>query len=1278
MNKLKKHFALILFIIILINLFLFNVYVTAASEDYLIKVGTGSYAVTVTNDTTVDEIKNILGEPKLTTISAHGGNAYAFYTDDNYSNYLYIETRADGKIVSYGSVDPSYQTSTLTYNEENPYIFGGGPYLYGSLASDSSDNYKIKGGVYFNKKIINTQSYLNAIKENPELYLKELSKQSIVMYNAFSTHLGNKTYFKFDEKLFDIQTEYKKRGYTVSSMLMETFLSKKGLAVSENRNMSDSVSVINPMYFAYYAIKNTNGDYTGYNNALFDYDIDTKLLQSLVIDDEALEYFHNGNVTDAQIIDEDVKLVKNTTDILSLIREDMSDVEKLSAINSYLHNGTVYNLKGKKGHEYIGPIVYHEGVCDGFSKAFRMLANYIGIYSDRVISRKQNHAWNITLIDGEWTYIDPQKNVRYLVGSARAEACRLWGFWSKSEAMDLSYTFSDAFLENDPYATLPEGVEIKPDTASSKIYYDEEYKYYLYKNLSASNDVNGLYKENRKTGERTCITTSPMIFYDTMSCEIIKDGNIIYFVGQDVKSIYSIKTDGTDEKLVYSTKVDGEYIGGVYSSDGYLCYSTFYPDQASNIRTTEKENILFKLQDTSSDYKIYTLDNDKQKYRLVYTKNKDGITIIKCIGMGNYFPEGELYIPETIEGLPVIGIGKSAFFSYEGLTGTIVIPDTVKYIGDTAFSFCENITSLKLGKGLIGIGDSAFSFCEGLTDNVIEVPEGVKAIGPDAFKSCKNIKSVIFPSTLDVIAPGTLDYCDSLEDVLIKNENMIEMYLPDDVDIYLPASTCTSDLADSKGISYKDSKTTKPTITLSDEELELYEGNTYELSYTLLPYYYYAFPTSFKSSNSSVAKVDSLGKITAVSKGTATISFTVDGITKTCSVNVKKESQFKEMTKTFEPVDPNTPFLNFETKAELKTGEKVSVIWTSNNTKVATTQRGTITPVSGGFATVTAEDETYGEAKVLVYVSYPIILSDGKEAYAGDLNNDYVMDEKDVAVLEDIVTNNKVNNDYLKIADINGDSIVDDKDVSLLNYIVENDLFEVVKEKVVEIESIVLMSMKSSIKVGESNPIYISFKPSDYTVPEPDVTWTSSNSSIATVDEYGVVKGISGGSVTITARTQDGIEGTYNLEIISDEIIYTTLEVNEDVVGDIIVFSPKTVISDKLTKENFPVLDKNYTIEICMSSLDDTVKDTSSNFGTKNIIKIKDALGNVKKTYIAIVKGDINGDGKLMMYDAFQILKGTIVGNTLEKIDIFVQDYNNDGKVMMYDAFQFLKQAILG
>ena len=48
------------------------------------------------------------------------------------------------------------------------------------------------------------------------------------------------------------------------------------------------------------------------------------------------------------------------------------------------------------------------------------------------------------------------------------------------------------------------------------------------------------------------------------------------------------------------------------------------------------------------------------------------------------------------------------------------------------------------------------------------------------------------------------------------------------------------------------------------------------------------------------------------------------------------------------------------------------------------------------------------------------------------------------------------------------------------------------------------------------------------------------------------------------------------------------------------------------------------------------------------------------------------------MYDAFRILKDVIRGIVLDEIEMLIRDKNGDGKVMMYDAFQFLKQAIIG
>ena len=83
----------------------------------------------------------------------------------------------------------------------------------------------------------------------------------------------------------------------------------------------------------------------------------------------------------------------------------------------------------------------------------------------------------------------------------------------------------------------------------------------------------------------------------------------------------------------------------------------------------------------------------------------------------------------------------------------------------------------------------------------------------------------------------------------------------------------------------------------------------------------------------------------------------------------------------------------------------------------------------------------------------------------------------------------------------------------------------------------------------------------------------------------------------------------------------------------------------------------------------------------KETVKSQDVIvenNNMKLDLVIIVKGDVNGDGKIRIYDAFQILKDVLVpGNNLSEIDIQIRDFNGDGQVRIYDAFQFLKQAIL-
>ncbi|MBR1987596.1 MAG: leucine-rich repeat protein [Clostridia bacterium] len=89
----------------------------------------------------------------------------------------------------------------------------------------------------------------------------------------------------------------------------------------------------------------------------------------------------------------------------------------------------------------------------------------------------------------------------------------------------------------------------------------------------------------------------------------------------------------------------------------------------------------------------------------------------------------------------------------------IIIPASVKYIGDAAFigsnsldwgtSIIHSVTFAE-GSQLEYIGENAFYDCHGITSIVI--PAGVKEIGNNAFEKCINLKVVVNLSDLDIVA----------------------------------------------------------------------------------------------------------------------------------------------------------------------------------------------------------------------------------------------------------------------------------------------------------------------------------------------------------------------------------------------------------------------------------------------------------------------------------------------------------------------------------------------
>lgn len=114
----------------------------------------------------------------------------------------------------------------------------------------------------------------------------------------------------------------------------------------------------------------------------------------------------------------------------------------------------------------------------------------------------------------------------------------------------------------------------------------------------------------------------------------------------------------------------------------------------------------------------------------------------------------------------LLEIDDYAFYSCTSLQN-ITLPNTITKINKGTFADCDTLTTVIIPQGVERIENSAFNDCDSLV--TISFPQSLIALGEEVFMHCPNIKTISLPNSVTAIGQGAFNECDGLTSITLSN-----------------------------------------------------------------------------------------------------------------------------------------------------------------------------------------------------------------------------------------------------------------------------------------------------------------------------------------------------------------------------------------------------------------------------------------------------------------------------------------------------------------------------
>jgi hypothetical protein len=243
--------------------------------------------------------------------------------------------------------------------------------------------------------------------------------------------------------------------------------------------------------------------------------------------------------------------------------------------------------------------------------------------------------------------------------------------------------------------------------------------------------------------------------------QYIASGNYRYYLNDDGNAVID-SYYGNENNLVIPSTLDGHTVVCIDSDTFYDCENIEniqIPDSVKSIGSDAFYGTgYYNNEDNWENGVLYIGKFLIKATNMTGTYTiKNGTTVIADYAFYEWYQDENYDDEEYNEDY----IGR--FSELEG----VVIPSSVTYIGQSAFSSCDKLTNVTLSDGLKYIGYSAFGYCSALKS--ITIPNSVTTIDASAFCECTSLENVTLSNGIKEISYELFDGCSNLNNIVIPN-----------------------------------------------------------------------------------------------------------------------------------------------------------------------------------------------------------------------------------------------------------------------------------------------------------------------------------------------------------------------------------------------------------------------------------------------------------------------------------------------------------------------------